>query len=218
MKKFIKLLISSMLILSILFSLEGTAHAATLKSKQSNLISIEKYEDTMSQIYANYGIEWKIIDASDSVPITRALFNSEIKRAYRECEEYQAQLNKSKSEYSDSIQVPDTDIGINLMPIKKSVSASTTVQSWPWYKCKLTARAMITYNGSTGYTMWVDWWNISYEGVNLDKWVDEGSYISQSSTHFTAIFRGTCHFSYTVPVTNQKISLSVPVYAGSTLR
>lgn len=214
MKKIIKLLISSALVLSIMFSHGGTVYAATLESEQSNLVSIEEYEDAMSQIYANYGIVWKIIDSSDSVPITKELYDSEIKRAYKECEEYQAQLNKSKSGNFDSIQVTNTDMSSRLMPVNKCVSASTTIEDWPWYQCVLTATAWITYNADTGEMMSLDSWDINYTSVNMNEWVDEGSYIDKNRNFFRVWFIGKCHFSYIVPVTNQKISLSVPVNAG----
>lgn len=214
MKKFTKLLISSVLALSIVFSYGGTAYAKTLNSDQSNLVSIEEYEDAMSQIYANYGIGWKIIDSSDSKPITKAVYNSEIKRAYKECEEYQAQLNKSKSENLDSIQVSNTDMGINsLMPVRKNVYGYATYESWPFYKCQLMATADITYNADTGSIMYINSSNIRYNiAVNLDQWDDQGSYVeiiwgSQCRAHFI----GTLYFSYTVIITGQKISLSVPV-------
>jgi len=219
--------------LTIVFSvLCETAFAATLQSDQSNLISINEYENAMSKIYAQYGIEWKIVDASDAMPITKELFDAEIVRAKNECEifqakmaqskkeieNYQAELNENKSVFvSDSSQIYNETIINSVMPVTKSVRAIYKVDDlFPFASCTLAAYAQFSYDANYGSIL-----NIGYSyiiplvSINLDQWVDEGSYFSiTAGPNAYVVFKGKCYFSYTIPGIEVKTSATIPVYAG----
>lgn len=199
----------------------GTANAETLKSDQSNLVTVEEYQDTISKIYASYGIEWEIIDSSNAIPITKELFDSQIEKAHKEGEEYQTELNRNKLLYSDTNSNTNKisnkeDIGIlSVMPVRTFVYATTSVENWPLYMAELQAIADITYNADTGAMMYLhSWYIITSSGFNYESWVDAGSSVSISGTSCTAQFRGTCYFSYSEPNTGFKVTKGVFVWTN----
>lgn len=230
MKKAIKVFITSALSLSMVFSmLYGTAYAQTSKTNQ--FVTIQAYEDAMSKIYANYGMEWKITDSSGTTQITKALYDSEIARATKECKEYQTAFNKSKAEaikiesitsnYSVSTLVANQDTGAvvnSMMPVTKNVSASCKVTYGLYCSCYLVANANYTYNADNNTTLSLNSWSVDYTtAVNLDQWVDSGSRVDLTSYGCYAIIKGSCYFSYTIPVINTKVSQVVPVYEGRSM-
>ncbi|MGN6710837.1 hypothetical protein [Anaerocolumna jejuensis] len=220
MKSITKIFICNVLMLSLAFSLLcGTAYAETTETDQTKQISIKEYENAMSQIYAQCGREWKIIDSSNAKPITKEIFDSEIERAKKEVAEYQAAY-KAEEIYSATLtKTQVTGIHINsIMPVTKNVSTSTSASYGVFCNAVIIASANITYNADNGNIMSVNSQSI-YQGtsVNLDAWVDEGSYITNNGTFLYANFRGKCYFSYTIPVINVKVSDTVTVFAGSGL-
>lgn len=222
MKRIIKVFIVSVLSLNMVLSICGTAFAGTLETNQ--FVTIEAYEDAMSEIYAKYGMEWKIIDSYGITQITKASYDSEIARATKECEDYQTAFNKSNSEVIQikSTQEANRDVVIRgMMPVTKNVYASTKVEFSFWASCFIEAFANYTFNanaiGNTPLSL-NSWMIYSAAGVNLDEWVDTGSEVVLTDTGCYANFRGTCYFSHTIPVINIKVSQTVPVIAGVSMK
>ena len=182
MKRIIRLFVTSVLTLSIVFSTFcGTVYAGTLKS--DDYYSIKEYEVAMSEIYAKYGMEWKITDSSNAASITKELFDSEIARAKKECKEYFVSLMNSK--FVNAISTPIDRQGASIysiMPVTKRTTATSLVEIYPFAFCYLYAEALFTYNADSGAIMSIHSWSIyPMTTMNLDQWVDEGSYVNFSS-------------------------------------
>ncbi len=215
MKKFSKAFLSSIIALTlILSSMCGSAYAAT-----SNLISIQKYENSMKQIYAKYGIEWKIVDSSDARPITKALYTSEIKRAEKEGKDYQAKLTNSRTEFSNMkktlIELPNDNYSLrSIMPVTSYFTMILQINCSIFANCRLLASANATYNADSDLFLSLNSSNIiKYTAVNCNAWNDGGSsiYMNSTRTSLYVHFVGTADFSYTIPGINVKVDIAVPV-------
>lgn len=218
-----KRLIVASLIMVMTMGLSINVLAAEEVEKSSDLISIEEYENTISKIYADYGIGWEIVDSSNALPITREIFDSEIKNAYEECEAYQNQINENKTSILE-IEQEDTTITTSpiitpmLMPVKKYIMASYKVSAVS-FSVTFRALAQITYNADTGNVMTVHSTDISpSSGINFDDWVDNGSEIKIKGTNWRAYFKGTAYFSYVAPVINVKLSKTIPFDASAPMK
>lgn len=220
MNKFSKLFISGAMLLIISFStVYVTASAATLKYDRSDeLISIQEYEDAMHQVYAQYGIEWKVVDSSDAKPITKALFESEIARARAECKEYQAALTKNKAEFMElkgNISESSADNNVPMvMPVTANYYLYFDINFDVFAHCRLYAKANATYDADKGIFMYTNSSSLTkITGVNCDSWSDDGStfFINETSRSLYVHILGKAYFSYTIPVINVKVDKTIPV-------
>jgi|GEM_PF-3623984 hypothetical protein len=217
MKKLIKIFFSSILALSMMTSILGESAFAATKT-----ISIVQYENAMSKIYAQYGIDWKLTDSSNMEKITPKILSSELARAEAECKSVQEQLSTANAELQRSLRAQIASIAVqpySIMPYNTTVYATYTVSNLPFYKCDYKAYAFVTINGDNDLYISINssgFYNAF--GYNFDDFTDQGSTIllAGGNTYCRAHYLGLFNFSYTSPV-GGKISTSIPVNSSNVM-
>lgn len=228
MKNLFKSLISSAMVLTMsVTAFYGTASAVTLTPDQSDeLVSVQEYADTMGQVYAQYGIKWRVVDSSNYVPLTKTELESEVAKVIEDCKAYQTELTKSQEE-SAQIKKDDAKLASGndlyapmVMPITANYSTYKTINcnSVPG-SLTLLVRINANADADLGHFQSINSSSIiKYSGVNCDSWSDEGSRIYISSTKLALIvdYAGVAYFSYVEPRTNIKVEQAVIVKGSHT--
>ena len=189
-----------------------------ISDKQSDkYITIQEYEDAMSQVYAKHGIKWEIVDSSEAMPITMELFEMEIARAEEECKKHQNELIENKAEYmllEENLTELSNDSIMRLMPVTANYYRYLDIDCSVLATCRLFAYANATYDANNDVFLSLNSSNIiKYSGVNCNSWIDGGSsiYINSTRKSFYVHFVGTADFTYTIPEINVKVDQAIPI-------
>lgn len=179
------------------------------------LVSIQEYESTMKEIYSRYGIEWKIIDASNALPITKEVFESEKNRAVREGEKHLDDLEKAQSEVTNLEHISnnlqsENDVGIlGFMPITGDYTYLANYKA-AHGMVRIRVKTTALYNAD--YGEFVSFYNTSFQkwaGVNCTGWRDTGTKIGKAKDIFWVSMNGIASFSYTIPTINIVVEDSI---------
>lgn len=208
MKKIIRCLTLAMVLIV-------SCYSFAFADVDTSYVSIQEYENSLKAAYAQYGIEFSVLDSNGNVTVPRTILNTDLAKVEKVAKSFKI---------TDIKVVQDNTAANSIMPLSMFYN-KTVYKDWTIFNAygsaTMRSEANVTIDGSNSNIAAVNSKSTYQLGtfVNFDSWTTTNMTVTKNSPSTGSIkmvVSGRATFSYADPLTGIKTGYTATV-SGKTL-